>query len=325
MNKNKIARFTKPLLTAMTVGALSMSMTSMAAEDFPSKPINYILPFNAGGESDLSARFQQTVFEKHAGVKTVIQYMPGAGGAVAWSQLNGMEGDGYTIMGINIPHTIMQPIVKDSGYKTEELTPIYYFHYTPNAIFVPANSKFEQLSDLVDYAKKNPGMVTFAGSGSNSANHIGQTLFDKMTGVTTTYVPFSGIGPAMTALMGNQLTAGFNYATSGANAGDKLRTLAVSAEKRLKAFPDVPTFKELGIDLVGGAYRGLAVPKSTPEEVRQKLSKIIGDINSDPEFVKKMEDNGFVLTDIPYEQMDAFMEANQKEYEGVAELLGLSK
>jgi len=101
--------------------------------------------------------------------------------------------------------------------------------------------------------------------------------------------------------------------------------LAVSAEKRLKAFPDVPTFKELGIDLVGGAYRGLAVPKSTPEEVRQKLSKIIGDINSDPEFVKKMEDNGFVLTDIPYEQMDAFMEANQKEYEGVAELLGLSK
>jgi len=73
MNKNKIARFTKPLLTAMTVGALSMSMSSMAAEDFPSKPINYILPFNAGGESDLSARFQQTVFEKHAGVKTVIR------------------------------------------------------------------------------------------------------------------------------------------------------------------------------------------------------------------------------------------------------------
>ena len=117
MNKNKIARFTKPLLTAMTVGALSMSMSAMAAEDFPSKPINYILPFNAGGESDLSARFQQTVFEKHAGVKTVIQYMPGAGGAVAWSQLNGMEGDGYTIMGINIPHTIMQPIL-DSFWRT---------------------------------------------------------------------------------------------------------------------------------------------------------------------------------------------------------------
>ncbi|ADZ89652.1 tripartite tricarboxylate transporter substrate binding protein [Marinomonas mediterranea] len=324
MNKNKFARLSKPLLAAVTAGLVSFSAASIA-DDYPSKPINYILPFNAGGESDLSARFQQTVFEKHAGVKTVIQYMPGAGGAVAWSQLNGMEADGHTVMGINIPHTIMQPIVKDSGYKTEELTPVYYFHYTPNAIFVPANSKFKTLSDLTSFAKKNPGMVTFAGSGSNSANHIGQTLFDKFTGLTTTYVPFSGIGPAMTSLMGNQLTAGFAYATSGASAGDKLRMLAVSSEKRLSAFPDVPTFKELGINLVGGAYRGVAVPKSTPEDVRMKLSNIIGEINKDPEFVKKMEDNGFVLTDISYKEMDAFLEANQKEYQGVAELLGLTK
>ena len=325
MNNNNFKRFTKPFLTAIAAGALSLSMGAAAASDYPSKPINYILPFNAGGESDLSARLQQTVWEKHSGVQSVIQYMPGAGGAVAWSQLNGMENDGYTVMGINIPHTIMQPMVKDSGYKTDELTPIYYFHYTPNAIFVPAASKIKSLEELVDYAKSNPGMVTFAGSGSNSANHIGQALFDKLTGATTTYVPFSGIGPAMTALMGNQLTAGFAYATSGASAGDKLRMLAVSAQKRLPAFPDVPTFKELGIELVGGAYRGVAVPKSTPEEVRIKLSNIIGDINKDPEFIKKMEENGFVLTDIPYEKMDAFMEANKEEYAEIGRLLGVSK
>ncbi|AEF55716.1 tripartite tricarboxylate transporter substrate binding protein [Marinomonas posidonica] len=312
-----------PLLTAFTLGVTATS--AVANSDYPNKPINYIIPFNAGGESDLSARFQQSVFEKYAGEKTVIQYMPGAGGAVAWSQLNGMEGDGYTMMGINIPHSIMQPIVKDSGYTTDELTPLYYFHYTPNAIFVPANSRFKDLGQLIDYAKKNPGMVTFAGSGSNSANHIGQATFDKLTGVTSTYVPFSGIGPAMTSLMGSQVTAGFAYATSGASAGDKLRMLAVSSENRLTAFPDVPTFKELGIDLVGGAYRGVAVPKSTPEDVRQKLSDIIADINKDPEFVKKMEDNGFVLTDIAYKNMDAFIEANKAEYQGVAQLLGLIK
>ena len=325
MNKNKFSRFTKPLLAALTVGTLSFAGAAVAADDFPSKPINYILPFNAGGESDLSARFQQKVFEKYSGVQTVIQYMPGAGGAVAWSQLNGMEGDGYTVMGINIPHTIMQPMVKESGYQTDDLTPVHYFHYTPNAIFVPSDSQFKTLNDLVEYAKKNPGMVTFAGSGSNSANHIGQALFDKLTGAKTTYVPFSGIGPAMTALMGKQLTAGFNYATSGSSAGDKLRILAISSEKRLPAFPDVPTFKELGIELVGGAYRGVAVPKSTPEDVRIKLSKIISDINKDPEFVKNMEDNGFVLTDIGYESMNAFMDANKKEYAGIAELLGLTK
>jgi tripartite-type tricarboxylate transporter receptor subunit TctC len=325
MFKNKITKFVLPLSAAISIVSMTASSTVLAADSYPSNPINYIIPFNAGGESDLSARFQQAMFKKHAGVQAVIQYMPGAGGAVAWSQLNSIEGDGYTVMGINIPHTIIQPMVKKSGYKTEELTPIYYFHYTPNAIFVPANSQFKKLEELISYAKANPGLVTFAGSGSNSANHIGQATFDKLMGVKTTYIPFSGIGPAMTALMGSQVTAGFNYATSGTSAGDKLRMLAVSSEKRLPAFPDVPTFKELGVDLVGGAYRGVAVPKSTPEDIRIKLSKIISDINHDPVFIKQMEDNGFVLTDIDYQHMDEFIHANQLEYQGVAKLLGLIK
>lgn len=324
MKKNNIKKFALPLLATVSIG-LSAFAGPAVAEEFPDRPINYIIPFDAGGESDLSARFQQAVFEQYAGVKAVIQYMPGAGGAVAWSQLNGLPGDGYTIMGINIPHTIMQPMVRDSGYQTDDLTPIHYFHYTPNAIFVPADSKFKTLNDLVEFARKNPGMVTYAGSGSNSANHIGQAQLDKLAGIKTTYVPFSGIGPAMTALMGKQVMAGFNYSTSATNAGDKLRMLAVSSEKRLSAFPDVPTFKELGYELVGGAYRGLAVPKSTPEEVRKKLSDIISNINADPAFVRKMEENGFVLTDIDYEQMPDFMEIMKEESADVAKLLGLVK
>jgi tripartite-type tricarboxylate transporter receptor subunit TctC len=323
MRRSALKQFSLSVLASVSMVAAAVSAPAYA--EFPEKPINYILPFNAGGESDLSARFQQAVFEKIAGAPTVIQYQPGAGGAVAWSQLNSLEGDGYTMMGINIPHTIMQPLVKQSGYQTDDLTPVYYFHYTPNAIFVPKDSPFNNLEDLVTYAKKNPGMVTFGGSGSNSANHIGQAQFDKMAGIKTTYIPFSGIGPTMTALMGKQVSAGFNYATSGANAGDELRMLAVSSELRLPAFPDVPTFKELGYDLVGGAYRGLSVPKSTPEAIRKQLSDIIGKINKDPKFVHDMETNGFVLTDIPYEQMDAFMEKNKALYSDIAKDLGLIK
>ena len=105
----------------------------------------------------------------------VIQYQAGAGGAQAWSQLNSMDGDGYTIMGINLPHTVLQPMAGDVGYKTEDLTPVYYFHYTPDAIFVPKDSQFETLEQLLDYAKENPGIVTFAGSGSNSANNLAQS------------------------------------------------------------------------------------------------------------------------------------------------------
>ena len=314
---------TRAIATAIAFAALGVG--SVLAADFPSKPIDYIIPFNAGGESDISARFQQSVWEKHAGKPVVIQYMAGAGGAQAWSKLNGMEADGHTIMGINLPHTVLQPMIKDVGYKTDDLTPVHYFHYTPNAIFVPKDSKFKTLKDLVDFAKANPGVVTFAGSGSNSANHLAAAQFNELAGIKTTYIPFSGTGPAITALVGSQTLAGFNYAPSGIKQGDAIRMLAVASEERMPAFPDVPTFKELGYDLVGGAYRGVSVPKGTSDDIRKKVSDLIAAINADPEFRKKMEAGGFVLTDVTYDKVGAFVESKKAEYAKAAELLGLKK
>lgn len=299
--------------------------TSLSASDFPSKPMTNILTFNAGGETDISARYQQAQWEKVSGQQVIIQYQPGAGGAKAWSQLNSLPGDGYTVMGINLPHTVLQPMSGNVGYQTDDLTPVHYFHYTPNALFVRQESKFKTLKQLVDYAKKNPGMVTFAGSGSNSANHLGAVSFDKLAGIKTTYVPFSGTGPSITAIVGGQTTAGFNYAPTGLKVGDKLRMLAVASEKRMPAFPDVPTFKELGYDLVGGAYRGVAVPKSTSEELRNKISQIVSKINKEPEFIKKMEAGGFVLTDITYDKMKDFIESKKIEYNEGAKTLGILK
>ena len=314
--------------TAIALALLASTATASFAQtagDYPTKQVDYIIPFNAGGESDVSARFQQASWEKMFDQQLIIQYMAGAGGAQAWSQLNGLPDDGYTIMGINLPHTVLQPMEKDIGYKTEDLTPVNYFHYTPDAIFVPKDSEFQTLQDLMDYAKENPGMVTFSGSGSNSSNNLAQARFDGLTGLTTTYIPFSGTGPAVTAVLGSQTMAGFNYATSGVNQGDSLRMLAVASEERLPVFPDVPTFTELGIDLVGGAYRGVAVPKSTSEEMRKAVSDAVSKVNADPDFVKKMEDGGFVLTDIPYEKMQDFVAEKTEEYAAGAEQLGIVK
>lgn len=316
------------IATAAIGASLVMGLVApgvAVAQSYPSKPINYILPFNPGGESDISARFQQSVFKKVAGVETVIQYMAGAGGAQAWSQLNGMPNDGYTIMGINLPHTVLQPMQKDVGYQTDDLTPVNYFHYTPDAIFVVKDSQFKTLKDLIDYAKKNPGMVTMSGSGSNSSNNLAQVRFDELAGIKTTYIPFSGTGPAVTAILGKQTVAGFNYAPSGIAHGEKMRMLAVASEKRMPAFPDVPTFRELGFDLVGGAYRGLSVPKSTPEDIRQKISDIISAINKEPSFVQKMEAGGFVLTNVTYKDMPKFMGEKKKEYAALAAKLGIKK
>lgn len=304
--------------------ALSATL-SIAQAQFPEKPINYIIPFGPGGESDISARMQQPFFQELTGRDLVVQYKPGGGGAVGWAQLNSLGGDGYTIMGTNLPHIIMQPMQKDVGYTTDELTNFYFFHYTPDAIVVPADSPFQTLQDLIDAAKAAPGTVTFSGSGTFSANHIAKERFDAMADIRTTYIPFGGTGPSVTALLGEQVSASWGYTTVGAAQGDRVRLLAVAMEERHPAFPDVPTFRELGYDLVSGAYRGMAVPDSTPEEVRRQLSDLFDQVNRNPEFRQRMLDNGFAMIDIPYDQVGDFLAEREAEYEAIADSMGLGQ
>ncbi|MGN6464498.1 MAG: tripartite tricarboxylate transporter substrate binding protein [Rhizobiaceae bacterium] len=307
------------LALALVVGAATI------AAAFPDKSVSYVIPFGPGGESDVSARLQQPVFQKKYGQELVITYKEGGGGAVGWSQLNAMPGDGYTIMGVNLPHIVLQPAQKNVGFKTDDLVPIYWFHFTPDAIVVRADSQFKTLADLIDYAKKNPGALTIAGTGKGTANQLAQVKFDGLAGIKTTYVPFKGTGATTTALLGNQVMAQWGYTTVGAQQGDQVRLLAVATEKRHPLFPNVPTFKELGFDMVGGAWRGIAVPSSTPENLRQQWSKMIGEINADPGFRKKMEDGGFALADISYSQMKEFMAKRKAEYIDAAKKAGILK
>ncbi len=297
-------------VSAMLVLAsiFSITTTNVLAEDYPSKGINYVIPFGPGGESDITARHQQPFFKKMFGEDLIVSYKPGGGGAVGWAQLNKMKGDGYDIMGINLPHIIIQPEQKDVGYKTDDIVGVYMFHYTPDAIVVAKDSPFQTLKDLVEFAAANPGKVTFSGSGKASANHLAQLRFDKMAGIKTTYVPFKGTGAAVTALMGNQVSAEWGYTSVGAQQAENVRMLAVAMEKRHSKFPDIPTFKELGYDLVSGAYRGIAVPSSAPEDIRQKLSDMIGKINADPEFIARMENDGMAMLDVDYKAYPEFIE-----------------
>lgn len=299
---------------ALTVlAAVFLAGPASAADKFPDKSVDYVIPFGPGGESDVAARMQQPVFKNKFGQDLVISYKAGGGGAVGWSELNSLTGDGYTVMGINLPHIVIQPAQKAVGYETDDMTTIYWFQFTPNAIVVPADSQFKTAGDLIDYAKKNPGRVTMAGTGKGTANQLAAVQFDKLAGIKTTYVPFKGTGAAMTALLGHQVMAEWGYTTVGAAQGEKVRLLAVAMDKRHPLFADVPTFKELGFDIVGGAYRGIAVPKSVSEERRKQLSDMFGEINKDPAFRKKMEDAGFALIDVPYGDVRAFMDKQKAQ------------
>jgi len=314
----------KLIWSAAAALAFTLNMSAAVAADL-SGPVSYVIPFGPGGESDISARFQQPFFKEKFGQDMVISYQPGGGGAVGWASLNGLKGDGHTIMGVNLPHIVIKPAQKDVGFTTEDLNTFYMFHYTPDAIVVAADSPYQTLADLIDDAKKNPGEVTLSGSGKASANHLAQIKFDKMAGILTTYVPFKGTGAAVTALLGKQTKAEWGYTTVGAKQGDAVRMLAVAMEERHPLFPDVPTFKELGYDMTGGAYRGIALPNSADEATTKLWSDMIGEINNDEKFRQQMIDGGFALLDIGVDDMQEFMSARQEEYLNDAREAGLIK
>jgi tripartite-type tricarboxylate transporter receptor subunit TctC len=306
--------------TFLLVGLLSVN-----AQAELTGPVNYIIPFGPGGESDISARFQQSFFKEKFKQDLVISYKPGGGGAVGWASLNGLNGDGHTIMGVNLPHIVIKPAQKEVGFTADSLSAFYWFHFTPDAIVVTADSPYENLQDFIDAAKQNPAAVTMSGSGKASANHLAQIKFDKMADIKTTYVPFKGTGASVTALLGKQVKAAWGYTTVGATQGEAVRLLAVAMDARHPLFPDVPTFKELGYDIVGGAYRGIALPSSADEATRKDWSNKIAEINSDPVFIKKMIEGGFAMLDVAYEDMGDFMSALSKQYIADARAAGLIK
>ena len=307
---------------AATIVVATLATAALA---YPDKPVQYIIPFAPAGESDVAARLQAKVFQAKFKQEMIVINKPGAGGGLAWSQMNGMPGDGHTVVGVNLPHIVLQPLEPDAPFKTEDITPVYFFHYTPDAIIVAADSPFKSFADLVRAAREKPESVTIAGSGTNSANHIAQVRLDREMKIRTTYVPFKGTGDMLASILGGHVSASMSYSTLAIQQTGKMRMLAVATEKRLPQFPDVPTFRELGLNWVDGAYRGIGVPKSTPAVVRKQVSDMMDAINKDPELRRRMFDGGFEVVDVPLDKMSAFMKERTQEYMNSAKTLGLVK
>lgn len=263
---------------------------------YPSQPITYLIAFSAGGESDITARMQQKYLEKELGVPVVMTYKVGGGGAVCWADLVRSKADGYIIGGVNEPHTILQPLQSNCGYETEQIQRVALFQYTPCALIVRKDSQFKTLQDLIDFAKKYPGMVTVGGSGSWASTHFTTMLLEKAAGIKLTYIPFAGSGDTKPAILGGHVSAIIAHPTTAVSIRNDIRILAVASDVRSAVFPDVPTFKELGFpSIIEGSYRGVAVPPGTPKEVVDKLAAAFKKANEDPEFVKQMTELGFDL------------------------------
>ena len=296
------------------------------AQPCPEKNVVYWQAFPPGGESDMSARHQQVVLKKRCPkIDAIVQYKPGAGGGLMWTMMNTLPGDGLNVVGVNLPHIVFQPLEGQVQYKTEDVVPVFWFHFTPDVLVVPESSPIRTFQDFLKAARAAPGKLTLGGSGLNSANHAAHERMDAAFSIRTTYVPFKGTGDMATSVIGGHVDGAMTYTPFAIVNKGKVRPLAVAMDKRHPLMPDVPTFKELGVDWVDGAFRGIGMPKSTPPAARKAISDLWASLNDDPEMKELAAKNGFELVSIGVDRMDAFMKERTRVYTEIAKRMGLAK
>lgn len=267
----RIARFTS-LLAAAALGLAALAAPA-AAQGFPNKPIQLVIPF-APGDTDAMLRPVADKMGEFLGQPVVLSYKPGAGGGVGAGLVAAGKPDGYTLVGTSPGSIVVVPLAnKDVKYTTESFTPVAAISEGGLMLVVPANGPYKSAQELVEFSKKNPGKVTFSTSGAMGITHLLAEIFAKEAGVKWSHIPFQGSGPAITALLGGHVdmaSTAIAPAQSHIKAGT-LRAIAVFGDTRLKAYPDVPTLKELGYQLGSPTLYGLSAPRGTPREVVDAL------------------------------------------------------
>jgi len=309
-------RYGKVFIIAISFMICLLAFGSPASADFPNKPVKFLIPFNPGGQSDVAAQLLRPGLKEKLGVSIVPQYRKGGGGAVGWTMLTQKKPDGYMMAVTNLPHIVVQPMmIKGVKYKTDQLAPVFLYASTPGGIAVKADDdRFNSLKDLIDFAEKNPKKLAIGGTGKFTGNHLGYLRFVQQAGIDTTYVSFQGAAPQTAAILGGHVQAIYGGTFIFANNRDKLKVLAVATEERLKDFPDTPTFKEAGLDLVLGIDRGVTVPAGTPRDRIDILANALRHAAATPEFKEGMAKLGFNLVGLGPKEYAEFIETRKAQY-----------
>ena len=276
------------LLNRIIVAGYFLTVLSgfSAAQDYPTKPINVTVVYAAGGTMDTTTRAICGAAEKLIGQQFAVSNVGGAGGAVGLGQVAKQKPDGYHLGVCSHAGLVFVPHVQPVTYRMEDFVPVMHYGFSPNAIVVRADSSWRTLKELVEYAKQNPKKVTYSTGGTGSPMHLAMEYIAKQENIQWTHIPYPGANPAMLALVGGHVMAesGSTEWMPHVKAGT-LRLLAAQGEKRMKAFPDVPTLRELGYDFTTGAYFMFVAPKGTPQAVVGKLDDALRKAMDDPKFL----------------------------------------
>ena len=271
---------------------LAFNLNSFAQTSFPTKPLKIVVPFGAGGVADLTARTVAQKLGENLGQSVVIENKPGAGGIVATDTVAKSTPDGYTLLLMSNATAVSAGLFKTLPYDAEkDLIPLSILGTFDIAILVNNDSKFSSLSDLLSFAKANPGKLNIGSINVGSTQNLAAELFKSTAGIDAQVVPFNGTPAVMTALRGGQIDVGVEILAPVLPQikGQALRALAVTGDKRAAALPQVPTAKESGVrNLYAASWNALAAPAKTPKEVVQKLNQEIQNALNHPDVRKKL-------------------------------------
>ncbi|MDG1472896.1 tripartite tricarboxylate transporter substrate-binding protein [Pseudosulfitobacter sp. SM2401] len=316
----------KKLLAGAAIGL--MGLTTAAAADghanYPDRPVMMVVSYGAGGATDFQARIVTMTAgnEDALGMPVAILNKPGAGGRVGWNWFaTQADADGYTLSAYNVPHFIAQSIKGGVEYSTSSFEPIANWGADPAVFVVAADSDMNSMADVVAFAKENPGKLTFSGAGLFVGHHIAALQIEKAAGVKMAYIPTKGGGAAaMKAVIAGDVMGGVNNLSDAfrAAAAGSVKILGVADLERSEFLPDVPTMMEQGLEVDNASvnFRGIMVPKGTPQGVIDKLAETVPAMFENARVQKRMKAGGspmHVMNRAEVQAMWAAREATLKE------------
>jgi tripartite-type tricarboxylate transporter receptor subunit TctC len=316
--------------TVNTAAALFAAVFAGFAQGqaYPSKPIKIVIPFVAGGSSDIVGRAIGSKFQDLLGQPAVVENKPGANGSIAAEYVAKADPDGYTVLVGSIGvFSINTALFKDLRYNPlRDFAPITLAVTTPNALVTRPDLPANSMKELVEFAKKNPGKLSYCSSGTGSSDHLTGEVFKQGAGVTAVHVPYKGGAACQTDIMGKQIDISFqnlgavtNYIKAG-----KMKALAVTAAVRNPQIPNVPTAIEAGFpDLVVTSWQAVAAPAKTPREVVMKLNDAMVRTLRSPEVRERMTQIGFDVVAGTPEEFGKFMKDEVDRWTRVVERGGI--
>ena len=270
--------------------AFSLHLTDCRADDatnYPSQTIKIIVPFPAGGTADTLPRIVAEKLRQKWNQSVIIENRSGAGGNIGAEVVASSPPDGYTLLASPPgPIAINETLYKKLSFRPSELKPITVLGTAPNVLDVRPDFPARTVQALVDYAKANPGKVSFASQGNGSTSHLTAILFEKLTGTRMVHIPYRGTSPALQDIMGNTVDLFFDNLGSSMSLhlGGKLRILGVCDAERAPSLPDVPTVREAGVpDFASVTWFALMAPKGTPDAILAKLNSAVTEILREPD------------------------------------------